>query len=298
MLFDGSAVTFVRLEYDHQAAATAIRQVDLPDFLDRLAAGLNTIPTESMGPEKRLPLALFTCFVVLFGLQLFIAPAQVSEEDRAALEQQLASEESPAPAATASDATDEDVAEQTAVDSWDDWLTFGTPGEQGYMQVHFDSYGGSVSEIRLGNYFTRVGFDEAERAQRENWVRLVRPGVARGRIFTTLMVLPGRTAAYGRGSLEGPLARSWRARACASSTRTRGVVLTGRFARCQGPTTSMWWACRRRRPSSARSEVGLVAAVGMEAATSDSAYSEPEAVAAYVGGDPKTSGSTSTAPRA
>ena len=41
VLFDGSAVTFVRLEYDHQAAATAIRQVpDLPDFLaDRLAAG-------------------------------------------------------------------------------------------------------------------------------------------------------------------------------------------------------------------------------------------------------------------
>ena len=41
VLFDGSAVTFVRLEYDHEAAATAIRQVpDLPDFLaDRLAAG-------------------------------------------------------------------------------------------------------------------------------------------------------------------------------------------------------------------------------------------------------------------
>ena len=90
VLFDGSAVTFVRLEYDHQAAAAAIRQVsDLPDFLaDRARGGpLNTIPTESMGPEKRLPFALFTCFVVIVGLQLFNAPAQVSDEDRAALEQ-------------------------------------------------------------------------------------------------------------------------------------------------------------------------------------------------------------------
>jgi len=144
-----------------------------------------------MGPEKRLPLALFTCFVVILGLQLFNAPAQVSDEDRAALEQQLAGEESPAPAVPASVATGEGAPEQPAVDSWDDWLTFGAPGDPGYMQVHFDSYGGSVSEIRLGDHFTRVGFDEAERADRENWVRLVRPGVARGRIFTTLMVLPG-----------------------------------------------------------------------------------------------------------
>lgn len=41
VLFDGSAVTFLRLAYDHEAAAAAIRGVaELPDFLaDRLAAG-------------------------------------------------------------------------------------------------------------------------------------------------------------------------------------------------------------------------------------------------------------------
>lgn len=41
VVFDGQNVTFVRLDYDHAAAAEAIRGVDaLPDFLaDRLAAG-------------------------------------------------------------------------------------------------------------------------------------------------------------------------------------------------------------------------------------------------------------------
>ena len=117
-----------------------------------------------MGPEKRLPLALFTCFVVIVGLQLFNAPAQVSDEDRAALEQQLAGEESLAPVVPPSVSTGEDAPEQPAVDSWDDSLTFGAPGDPGYMPVHFDSYGGSVSEIRLGNHFTRVGFDEADEA--------------------------------------------------------------------------------------------------------------------------------------
>ena len=161
-----------------------------------------------MGPEKRLPFALFTCFVLIVGLQLLNAPAQVSEEDRAALEQQIAGEESPAPVVPAADASEEDAPEQPAVDAWDEWLTFGAPGEPGYMQVHFDSYGGSVSEIRLGNHFTRVGFDEAERADRENWVRLVRPGVARGRgLHDPDGPARGRDReAHGRGSLEGALA--------------------------------------------------------------------------------------------
>jgi len=41
VVFDGRSVTFVRVPYDHAAAADAIRRVDaLPDFLaDRLAAG-------------------------------------------------------------------------------------------------------------------------------------------------------------------------------------------------------------------------------------------------------------------
>ena len=41
VVFDGQNVTFVRLDYDHQAAARAIREVpELPDYLaDRLAVG-------------------------------------------------------------------------------------------------------------------------------------------------------------------------------------------------------------------------------------------------------------------
>ncbi len=40
VLFDGRSVTFVRLEYDIEAAATAIRAANLPDYLaDRLTLG-------------------------------------------------------------------------------------------------------------------------------------------------------------------------------------------------------------------------------------------------------------------
>ncbi|MEE2939517.1 MAG: YidC/Oxa1 family insertase periplasmic-domain containing protein [Planctomycetota bacterium] len=251
-----------------------------------------------MGPEKRLPLALFTCFVVLLGLQLFSAPAQVSDEDRATLEQQLAGEEGPAPVALAPSATDVEAPEQPAVDSWDDWLTFGTPGEPGYMQLHFDSYGGSVSEICLGNYFTRVGFDEAERADRENWVRLVRPGVARGRIFTTLMVLPGVETA--KRLAADPSKVHWRHEVLEEGAGVRfvhedvrGVVLTKTIRAVPGSyDLDVELAVSSTDPGleGASLKFSLVAAVGMQAATSDAAYSEPQAVAAYVGGEPKTSG--------
>ena len=251
-----------------------------------------------MGPEKRLPFALFTCFVLIVGLQLLNAPAQVSEEDRAALEQQIAGEESPAPVVPAADASEEDASEQPAVDAWDEWLTFGAPGEPGYMQVHFDSYGGSASEIRLGNHFTGVGFDEDERAQRENWVRLVRPGVARGRIFTTLMVLPGVETA--KRMAADPSKVHWRHEVLEEGEGVRfvhedarGLVLTKTVRAVPGTyNLDVELAVSSSAPDleGVSLKFSLVAAVGMQAATSDAAYSEPQAVAAYVSGDPKTSG--------
>ena len=251
-----------------------------------------------MGPEKRLPFALFTCFALIVGLQLLNAPEQVSDEDRAALEQQIAGEEGPAPVAPAAGASEEDAPEQPAVDAWDEWLTFGAPGAPGYMQVHFDSYGGSASEIRLGNHFTRVGFDETERAQRENWVRLVRPGVARGRIFTTLMVLPGVETA--KRMAADPSKVHWRHEVLEEGEGVRfvhedarGIVLTKTVRAVPGTyNLDVELAVSSSQPDleGASLKFSLVAAVGMQAATSDAAYPEPQAVAAYVSGDPKTSG--------
>ena len=251
-----------------------------------------------MGPEKRLPFALFTCFVVIVGLQLFNAPAQVSDEDRAALEQQVVGEESPASAALAPETSEEDAPEQPAVDAWDEWLTFGAPGEPGYMRVHFDSYGGSASEICLGNHFTRVGFDETERAQRENWVRLVRPGVARGRIFTTLMVLPG--VETEKRMAADPSRVHWRHEVLEEGEGVRfihedvrGIVLTKTVRAVPGTynlAVELAVSSSEADLEGASLKFSLVAAVGMQAATSDAAYSEPQAVAAYVSGDPMTSG--------
>ena len=166
------------------------------------------------------------------------------------------------------------------------------------MQVHFDSYGGSVSEIRLGNHFTRVGFDEAERAQRENWVRLVRPGVARGRIFTTLMVLPGVETA--KRMAADPSKVHWKHEVLEEGEGVRfvhedarGLVLTKTVRAVPGTydlDVELAVSSTEADLEGASLKFSLVAAVGMQAATSDAAYTEPQAVAAYVDGDPKTSG--------
>lgn len=254
-----------------------------------------------MGPEKRLPLALFTCFVVILGLQLFNAPKQMSEEDRAKLEaQQAEAEAEGSGAAVAPDGEASDVepaAEQPQLESWDDWLTFGKAGEPGYMAVHFDSYGGSVSEIRLGNHFTRVGFDETERADQENWVRLVRPGVSRGRIYTTLMVLPGVETAKRMAADVSKV--HWRHELLEEGAGVRfvhedirGIVLTKTIRAVPGTydlDVELSVSSTDASLEGTNLKFSLVAAVGMQAATDDGAYQEPQAVAAYVGGDPKTS---------
>ena len=81
VLFDEGAVTFVRLEYDHEAAATTSNGPDLPDFLaDHLAAGRWAPSHRSMGPEKRLP-SLFDASSSSWACSSR-APAQVSKGSR------------------------------------------------------------------------------------------------------------------------------------------------------------------------------------------------------------------------
>lgn len=250
-----------------------------------------------MGPEKRLPLALFLCFVVILGLQLFTAKGKLSDEDKAKLAaQQAAALDDGGPALQAAD-EDAEASDQPQLEAWDRWVTFGTAGKPGYMAVHFDSYGGSVSEIRLGDHFTEVGFTDEEKANRDNWVQLVRPGVEPGRVLTTLMTLP--SVQTRKRMAVDPSTVHWRGEELPDGGGVRfvhedvkGLVLTKTIRPVPGTydlRVELELGTTDAALEDTRIKLGLVAAVGMVATTQDAAYPEPQAVAAYVGEEPKTS---------
>ena len=127
-----------------------------------------------MGPEKRLPLALVLCFLILFGWSYLNAPTP--EEGAGATTEEPAvegaavdevapaspgKEEVAAPSAPTPDATPDAA---PTVEPWSDWVELGVAGSEGHAFVRFDSLGGSVAEIRLGGFFVREGLSDEDRS--------------------------------------------------------------------------------------------------------------------------------------
>jgi len=188
-----------------------------------------------MSLEKRLPLALLLSFVVLFGWGLLQggppkAPAQrvgtsvapggdtttptnnaaptnseepvtaltptaegdpVSEGgDLAGQSSAAAGERSDGPALTGP-APDE-------AKPWREWMELGNAGEPGHYFALFDSAGGSLLELRSGEYWVRRGLTLEQRDVRDNRTPLIVPvryadgGVARTKGSLTLV--PGPSA--------------------------------------------------------------------------------------------------------
>ena len=268
----------------------------------------------SKGPETRLPLILFVSFLAVLGLQIFTAGDKATEEDKRKIEAaRLASEgptegdggvEAPADGAAVDEtgAVTEPNATAGDVEPWGEWLEFGERGERGYMAVRFDSFGGSIAEIRLGNYFVRPGLTEEERADRENWAHLVEPAIEAERTLQTLMVRPGLSA---KRILRAPIAEvHWEHELLEDGAGVRfvhedasGLTLakTIRWISGQYNFDVSLELVRGASFDPSNSETGtatktisldLIAAVGVPAESSDSAYPEPRAVAARVGGDP------------
>lgn len=259
-----------------------------------------------MGPEKRLPLALFTCFVVIVGLQIFNMPKGGTKEDQQKIEQQktaaaggVTDADAPpgADVAPVIDAAALNLEPVPELPAWDKWLTFGSPGDRGYMAVHFDSYGGSISELRLGNHFTRVGLSEEEMADRDNWVKIVEPAIEKERILTTAMVRLGPEAA--RRFKSNAAAVHWAYEVLAGDKGVRfmhvdpsGLVLIKTIRSVPGEnqlTVDLSLETTAAELEGVKFSLGMVAAVGMGRETNDSAYPEPQAVAARVDDDPEIS---------
>lgn len=134
--------------------------------------------------EKRLPLALFLSFLILFawsslqrGKDAGPAPGTGSEPEG---EIAPASTALPAPPAPASDApaaaasAADPVAPALAADErWREWLEIGERGEPGHYFALFDNRGASLSGLRIAGFVDEEGLSEEQQRDPEYWTTLL-----------------------------------------------------------------------------------------------------------------------------
>jgi len=123
--------------------------------------------------EKRLPLALILCCLILMGWTMMFPPPKSveSESERAVLlksevVEQEASKSDRAP--TAQPLVSEETERTLEVE-------FGTPGTPGSYFATFTNRGGRLLSLRLGDAYDQEGLGPAEQAETTHWVELLRP---------------------------------------------------------------------------------------------------------------------------
>jgi YidC/Oxa1 family membrane protein insertase len=133
--------------------------------------------------DKRLPLALFLSFLVLFVWVTYFAPKRTPPPttpqgaDAASLQEPAEQDAGNAPQAGGAPSA---VAQSPAIgpvvgDSEERTLELqiGEPGKVGSYFARFTNKGARLLELRLANFYDKSKLPEAERAEREHWVRLL-----------------------------------------------------------------------------------------------------------------------------
>lgn len=267
-----------------------------------------------MGPEKRLPLALVLCFLILFGWSYLNAPQPqeggegappVIEGEAAggaAVDDVLpaasgdaagegADSSAPAAAPEAAPGATQAQGAAPAVEPWSDWVELGIPGSQGHAFVRFDSLGGSVAEIRLGGYFVREGLSDEEREVMANRVPVVRPAVTPEQTFQSFMLRPDLSA---QEILTSDLSTvHWEHKALGDGMEfthrdAGGVTLIKRIRHVPDQfqlRVELELQSTTAAVASRRATLGLITSAGMRAEGKDSFYQEPKAVSATRGDD-------------
>lgn len=251
-----------------------------------------------MGPEKRLPLALVLCFLILFGWSYLNAPtseegAGATTEEAAAGEASVDEVEPASPGATGptspSAPTPTPAAGPAAaptVEPWSDWMELGAPGSEGHAFARFDSLGGSVAEIRLGGFFVREGLSDEERQVMENRVPVVRPAVTPEQTFQSFMLRPDLSA---QEILTSDLSTvHWEHKALGDGMEfthrdAGGLTLVKRIRHVPGQfqlRVEVELQSASSAVASKRATLGLITSAGMRAERKDSFYQEPRAVSA------------------
>ena len=126
--------------------------------------------------DKRLPLALFLSFLVLFAWTLLNAPERPVVEPTT---EPVPAETAPAtsvPSATGETPADELPAAALAEETERTLELFvGSSGVPGHYRLVFTNRGGRLRELDFGDYFRQVGLDEAGKRDPLNWLPLLEP---------------------------------------------------------------------------------------------------------------------------
>ena len=155
--------------------------------------------------EKRLPLALFLSFLVLFAYSVFNPPKQEEADPSVAQPAGEAGEAGLAPAPEAAEEPEQEpppFAPLVAESEEEIVLELGLPGEVGHYWARFTNRGARLLELRLDGYYVRADLDEAARADHVNWSPVVVP-VDTG--AGTTGSLRWRTSESSRALVRAPL---------------------------------------------------------------------------------------------
>ena len=140
--------------------------------------------------ERRLPLALFLSFLVLFGWTLCHPPPERPEEVAGAAEPALpgaGAERQPAPGQPAGDELGP-LPDVAGAEEVRETLVLGRPGEPGHFEAVFSNRGARLVSLRFGSYFVREGLDAEERADHGNWLTLLAPVPTEGGELGSLLL--------------------------------------------------------------------------------------------------------------
>lgn len=160
--------------------------------------------------EKRLPLALFLSFLVLFGYMLLFGPKREPVEGVENGKEAGAVEPGPV-AVEQPEVPEAPVPERPPPSLADDFerelsLEVGQHGSPGHYFARFSNRGARLVELRFGDYFTTVGLDEAEREDTSNWLPLVEPvETAAGTTGSLLFSTSSSSEELAPGGLEDAL---------------------------------------------------------------------------------------------
>ncbi|MFT4539220.1 MAG: YidC/Oxa1 family membrane protein insertase [Planctomycetota bacterium] len=125
--------------------------------------------------KHRFSIALFLSFLIYFGW------LSMHERPTVPIDGTGATDIS-APAAGGESGVTSELAttEQPQVEAvgeadalWEDWVELGEAGAPGHYMARFSNRGGCIAELRLDGYYVQGKLDDAEKADRDNWVPLL-----------------------------------------------------------------------------------------------------------------------------
>ena len=196
--------------------------------------------------DKRLPLALAVCLLIVVGWTFLFAPKPVrpapASPPAAASDPASTGETEPVPTAPATAAAPSappatpSVSEPeparppsegpvvAGTEEPDLALDFGAGGERGHYRATFSNRGGSLVSLRTGEWYDRARLSTAEKADPEHWTELLGPvDTAQGRTASMALATSPSSAALAREPLENAL---WARSVLGDPAKPDGVEFT------------------------------------------------------------------------